>query len=286
MILSDQAKKSRLYAQAFGRSVYSDILRWGDSEALTHLCRCESLDPEETYQDCLHRFYGAMKRNYRCEYVFKNEIIANLKKNYAGQQTLIVNEFRVGNSIADLAFFNGESRAYEIKTAYDSPRRLVGQMNDYRKLFDECYLVVEESELRAWKPYVEDDLGLILVCHGPKGKIYFEKYKNPCRHRSIEVCALMTCLRAIEYELIAKDYAGAVLSKHKDAHFKECKDILSHLDGETLHTAFLEVIERRKSSFDLLNRTPKELFQVCMSMHLTEAQLEIIINSLNNRVNR
>lgn len=285
MTLSEQAKQSRLYARAFGRGVYSDILRWGDSETLTHLCLLESHDPEETYHDCIRRFYGAMKRNYRCEYVFKNEIIANLKKEYAGQQTLIVNEFRVGNSIADLAFFNGESRAYEIKTAYDSPRRLVGQMDDYRKLFDECYLVVEEGELHTWKPYAEDGLGLMLVCHGPKGKIKLEKYKDSSRQESIDVDALMTCLRAEEYEHIAEAYAGTVLSKQKDLHYRECKDILKQMDEVALHTAFLETIEQRKSSFDLLKRTPKELFQVCMSMHLTETQLETIILSLNNKVN-
>ena len=30
-----QIHKSRQYAQAFGRSVYTDILRWGDSEMLS-----------------------------------------------------------------------------------------------------------------------------------------------------------------------------------------------------------------------------------------------------------
>lgn len=121
MAVKVQIQQTRQYAQAFGRNVYDDILRWGDSEILNILCRANKRKEDETYLECLRRFYNSMKLNYRCEYVFKNEIIAELRKHYAHRRSLVVNEFRVGNSIADLAFFNGESRAYEIKTSYDTP---------------------------------------------------------------------------------------------------------------------------------------------------------------------
>lgn len=144
---------SRQYAQAFRRGVYTDILRWGNSELLTLLCCRNRREADETYMDCLQRFYSSMKLNYRCEYVFKNEIIAELRKHYARRRSLIVNEFGVGDSIVDLAFFN-------IKTGYDNPRRLRGQMNDYRRVFDKCFLVVEQSEVEDWSSY-DDGMGII-----------------------------------------------------------------------------------------------------------------------------
>ena len=278
-----QIQQSRQYAQAFGRGVYTDILRWGDSEMLSFICQANKRDEGETYMDCLHRFYHSMKRNYRCEYVFKNEIIADLRKHYAHRQSLVVNEFRVGNSITDLAFFNGESRAYEIKTSFDSPRRLEGQLNDYRRVFDKCYLVVEQSEIDSWRS-CDENMGIIAFCHGPRGGITMDEIRPARINEYIDVDVLMTCLRAEEYEAIAEQYAGAQLSDSKYKHFEECKAVLKSMDGKQLHDAFLETIEKRNSSFSLLKQTPYELYQICLSMHLTGKQLDCIIKSLNNKI--
>lgn len=283
MEVKTHIQQSRQYAQAFGRGVYDDILRWGDSEMLTLLCRSKKRDAEETYMDCLHRFYSSMKRHYRCEYVFKNEIIAELRKQYARRQSLIVNEFRVGNSITDLAFFNGESRAYEIKTSYDTPRRLESQLNDYRRVFDKCFLVVEQCEVDAWK-YYDEEMGIIAFCHGPRGKIYLQEIRAAKTNEIIDVDILMTCLRADEYEFIAEHYGGVSLSESKYKHYGECKEVLKCMDSKLLHDAFLETIEKRKSGFDVLKQTPRELYQICLSMHLTAKQMDVINNCLNNKI--
>ena len=283
MTTGAQIQQSRQYAQAFERSVYADILRWGDSEKLSFLCRTNRCDEDESFMDCLHRFYHSMKRNYRCEYVFKNEVIAELKNHYAHRKSLVINEFRVGKSIADLAFFNGESRAYEIKTSYDSPRRLEGQMNDYRRVFDKCYLVVEQSEVNEWRDY-DENMGIIAFCHGPRGGITMDEVRPATINEHIDVDVLMTCLRAEEYEYMSEYYAGAHLSESKYKHFRECKAILKSMDGKLLHDSFLETIEKRKNSFDLLERTPRELYQICLSMHLTGKQLDCIIRSLNHKI--
>ena len=278
-----EKQQCRRYAQAFGRSVYADILRWGESELLTLLCRTHIRNDEDTYMDCIQRFYTSLKKNYRCEYVFKNEIISQLRKHYASRQTLVVNEFRVGNSIVDLAFFNGESRAYEIKTGYDSPRRLEGQMNDYKRVFDRCYIVVEQGEVEDWIEY-DDSMGIIAFCHGPRGKISLKEIRPAKRNERIEVDVLMTCLRANEYEYIAEHFAKARLADAKYKHYDECKKILSDMDGELLHDAFLTTIKKRKSSFNLLEQTPHELYQICLSLHLTSKQLELLKCSLNNKI--
>ena len=283
MVAMSQMRKSRQYAQAFGRGVYADILRWGDSETLSFLCRANRCTDDETYMDCLHRFYSSLKLNYRCEYVFKNEIIAELRKHYAHRRSLVVNEFRLGSSIADLAFFNGESRAYEIKTSFDSPRRLNGQMNDYRRVFDKCYLVVEQGEVENWK-YYDESTGIIAFCHGSRGKISMEEVRPAETNEHIDVDVLMTCLRADEYEYIAEHYANACLSESKYKHFEECKAVLKKMSDKDIHDAFLKTIETRESSFDLLGQTPRELYQICMSMHLSGKQLDLITNSLNNKI--
>lgn len=277
-------KQSKHCSTAFARGVYADLLRWGDSEALTLICRNSRPAEDETYLDCLRRFYRSMKRHYCCEYVFKNELAFLLREKYASEKNfIIINEFRVGNSIADLACFNGESIAFEIKTSFDSPRRLLRQMNAYKRVFDRCYIVVEEEEVDNWKDY-DCDAGVIAFCHGKRGKISLREVRRAKQNMVFDVDLAMGCLRATEYESIAEQFTGKPLASPKHQHYAECLRVLKQMNTEELRAAFRTTIEKRKSSVALLRQTPRELYQVCLSMHLNEQQLSTITNQLNTKV--
>jgi len=73
-----------------------------------------------TYSEYLKFAFAELRKNYRCEYVYKNTLINNLISNYGTKNSIIINEFRVGNSVADMVLFNGTSKAFEIKTELDS----------------------------------------------------------------------------------------------------------------------------------------------------------------------
>ena len=124
--------KLRSYSSAFSRSVFSSIIRFSDFTRLDWLS--EQYDGELddcTYLTYLSYIYKTLSRFYRCEYVYKNEIINQLLlKKYGTKHTVAFNEFKVGDSIVDFAMMNGESKAFEIKTSLDSPRRLKKQMDD------------------------------------------------------------------------------------------------------------------------------------------------------------
>jgi len=70
-------------------------------------------------------------------------LIPDLKNNKA----TIFSEFRVGKSVADLAIFNGSSKVFEIKTEFDSDIRLEIQLKNYKKIFNEVFLIITESKL-------------------------------------------------------------------------------------------------------------------------------------------
>ena len=135
----------RSYSSAFSRRVFSDIINYGDFSHLDYLMKNWSPKAKDgdTYLMLLRQIYRAMCKNYRCEYVYKNEIINKLLLNqFAGTRTVVFNEFRVADSIVDLAMFIGVSKAFEIKTEYDSKKRLAHQLEIYSKLFQECYIVI------------------------------------------------------------------------------------------------------------------------------------------------
>lgn len=131
----------------------SDVLSYGDFGAIDRVWQiCDRDNPRyvgTTYAEYLADLYAMLMRDYRCEYVFKNEVINKiLFRHFTHPDTVAFSEFRVNQSIADLAMFNGKSRAYEIKTDYDSDKRLAHQLADFKSysssvIFGKFYVVVE-----------------------------------------------------------------------------------------------------------------------------------------------
>ncbi len=68
--------------------------------------------------------YFVLKNSYRNEYYFKNTLFNQLVKHYGLENSVVLDEFKIGGSIADFVFLNGEARVYEIKTAFDDLSKL------------------------------------------------------------------------------------------------------------------------------------------------------------------
>ena len=89
-----------------------------------------------TYIKLLIYFIIQLIKEYRNEYIFKNTIANKIiKGRHRLSNVTYINEFRVVNSICDVAIFNGTSSAYEIKTELDNFDRLENQLADYKKGF-------------------------------------------------------------------------------------------------------------------------------------------------------
>lgn len=118
-----EMERLRSYSSIFSRSVFSDIIEYDDYTRLNILLERYNNSQKhfQTYLDYIKYAYHTIARKYRCEYVYKNEIISKLLiRKYGTKNTIALNEFRVRNSIVDFALFNGESKAFEIKTEYDT----------------------------------------------------------------------------------------------------------------------------------------------------------------------
>lgn len=113
----------RDFSTAFSRSAFTDVLLFDDFSRFDWL-RAQYRLRSKTYAGLIRGAYAAISKDYRCEYVYKNELVNLLLRRYGTRSTVYFSEFRVGSSIADMVMFNGESKVFEIKTEYDSPRRL------------------------------------------------------------------------------------------------------------------------------------------------------------------
>lgn len=98
-------------------------------------------DQPQEYSEAIAKLYEILKNRYCNEYIYKNTIVNELLlKKYDLKQTVLLNEFSINRSVADLILVNGEPILYEIKTALDNTERLHSQIEDYRKAISKICL--------------------------------------------------------------------------------------------------------------------------------------------------
>ena len=85
--------------------------------------------------------YELLERHYRHEYIYKNKLLNDfVLKQYSMEDSVLLNEFKIGGSIADTVLINGSDKVFEIKTELDNADRLHSQLQDYYKAFRQVYL--------------------------------------------------------------------------------------------------------------------------------------------------
>ena len=283
-----QNERLRSYSSVFTRKVFSDIINYNDFSHLNWLYSTYDQYQKgiESYFDYLLYLYKYIARFYRCEYVYKNEIINQLLlKKYGTKNTIAFNEFRIGNSIVDFAMMNGESKAFEIKTQFDTSRRLSKQMGDYKKVFNKCYIVVASEELCYYENIVEPTTGIIELFYD-RGRIKLNEYRPAVKNSDLDSGVLMGCLRTQEYKDIVLSFDGYLPDVSEYEMYDACKARIMQIPSLRLNELFLYEIKKRKSVTSKLKDVPKELRQICLSLNLSEKERLELANQLCNPIKK
>lgn len=192
--------------------------------------------------------YKLLSENYRNEYVYKNTILNSLiiqhrklKKN----TSIVLNEFKVGNSIADLVFINGENRVFEIKTELDSPERLKTQIVDYQKVFSEIYIVTHWTLKEKYLKILEENypnVGLYELKENLEiGQVREANLCNDFLHND----TLFKLLRKEEYCNLLKEEFGDLPDVPNTLFFKECIKLAKTINVNNLQKLVFKQLKRR-----------------------------------------
>lgn len=217
--------------------------------------------------------------------VYKNELIKLLLKKYGTRNSVYFNEFRVGNSIADMVMFNGESKAFEIKTEYDTPRRLDKQMYDYKRFFDKCYIIVPEDKVEEYRNIVEPTTGIIAMNRN-NGRIILKEFRDAEQNECFEYEALMSCLRTEEYKNIVLSLGESLEGVAGYDMYKYCYQVISKANPNKLREFFLCEIKKRKNNTALLRKYPMSIRQMMLSLNLPEDKANKLLEQLNININQ
>lgn len=267
------------YSYLFSSQTCARALRFGDIEDVRYVFRKydEAKEWNPSCWEYLAKIYRVLKRNYRNEYVYKNELINSfIKHKYCSSDTVILNEFGTGRSIADIATFNGTSKAFEIKSERDSDKRLLNQLNDYQKLFEECYVVIPEELYTKYLEIIDEKVGMIALSHRENGAIELHSVRQAEKNETVDIDILMQSVRTPEYKWMVKQVFGKLPDVSCFEMFKTCRNMLSGLPNDLLHLLFKEAVKSRKRYISSLKDKDSDVRQLFLSMNLSsrkEAEL-------------
>ncbi len=231
-----------------------------------------------TYLDYLKYVYSVLALNYQNEYIFKNEFLNDWLISEIGEDnSKIFSEFRVGNSVADLVMFNGCSKVFEIKTEFDSDFRLPLQLENYKKAFNQIYLIVPETKLSLYEKY---DSTIGLITFNSSNENSFEVNRKALNNPEIDPQTIMSILHTNEYKSIVKKHFGYLPEMTSFSQFKICSELICEIPKIELNKLFITQIKKRGDNEALSSRYYREFNQLFLALKMNRTNKKKMIDIL------
>jgi len=221
---------------------------------------------KRTYIDYLKFVYSVLESQYQNEYVLKNSFLNDwLIKELGESNSELYSEFRIGSAIADLVMFNCTSRAFEIKTELDSDKRLNSQLDQYRKVFNEIFLIVPTSKIEDYENY---DSSIGIICFDILSPKRFQLIRSAARNTDIDAEVLMHIFHTSEYKEIVTHQYGQLPEITSFNQFEVCKNLIAKIPQNELNQLFINKMKSRAGNYDLSARYYKEFNQLSLALRM------------------
>ncbi len=229
--------------------------------------------------------YSLLQSSYRNEYYFKNTLFTRLVKHYGLEKSVALDEFRIGGSIADFVFLNGEACVYEIKTAFDDLSKLKKQASDYLQFADKVYLVTSPKHKDlAFKLLEDSSVGIIILDNDNN----FQEVKKAQKETgTLKHETIFKTLRKSEYTRLIADHFGVLPNVPNTMIFKACLELSKNIPIESFQKKALMLLKNRQiAHVDLLQsaNVPHELKHICYTLNLNSGQYNQLFTLLKQPV--
>ena len=218
-------------------------------------------------------FYSLLLEQYQCEYVYKNIVATSLylAGRHSLENSLLTGEFRSGNSRADMVIINGTSTVYEVKSKYDSLKRLDGQVADYRNVFDRIVIVTTAEKTKEVLDRVDPLVGIMVLDDNGQLNEIREAQSNKA---NTDPATIFDCMRQAEFCSAIKDVLGYVPNVPNSRIYQESKELFCQLGPDEAHDLMVSKVRLRgkqKPFADLIKEAPNSLKHACLSFTKSQA---------------
>lgn len=200
-------------------------------------------DKPNNLGDLIMYSYQILEQHYRHEYIYKNKLLSDfVLQNYALDDTILLNEFRIGQSIADTVLVNGTNKVFEIKTELDSPERLQSQLQDYFRSFTEVYVFTHKTLIEKYQKILPQNVGIL--AYGEDGEIVTFRESTECT-AFLDCSFMMGSLRKAEYTKLIDLLIGFIPEATPAFFYSTCLEILQELPIEEVQQAYCHILKLR-----------------------------------------
>jgi hypothetical protein len=250
--LDDEAHEEGIRSLLIHSGLYPESEQWSLSRALTLL-------------------YTYLQGNYRCEYVYKNEIANQLLLRYhSDNSATLLKEVSSDQSIADIVIINGHTVAYEIKTELDNFDRLSGQLTSYQSLYDYLYVVTHREAVGTIQQKVPDNVGIIIL--DEQAQLVTVRKAKPMVTRFNPAKAVLT-IRQVELVAAYEKWVGPFPKMGTALIYTYCHNWYMSLDSEDARIVFAQALKSRRPStcqFSLIKDCDSSIRMLLMGRDLTK----------------
>ena len=278
----------RSLSEIFTTSNFNKVVRQNDYKLTERKLKkhCSIQTTNTTYKKVLGNLYLELQSEYRSEYFYKNNLLNKyLLKQYSLSATSVFNEFKIGNSIADIVLLNGSARVFEIKTDLDGLDKLEKQLNDYRQFADLVYIVTSSKYIdKLLLAYSNSTIGVIEFTQRNTFKEHKKAESNNCFFNHLTI---FKTLRKAEYLDIVSNYFGYTPDLPNTKIFKACLELVSSIEIMEFQKLTFNKLKRRKIKCpDLLEseKTPFELKQICYTLDFSEQEYKSLYTFLHKTI--
>jgi hypothetical protein len=279
----------RSYANILSNSTFNSIVREGSLKYVNSKIKKYDkefvLNNSPTYNEYFAYLFNSLSNCYRNEYVYKNLIINKiLLGKYSLNTTCALNEFHINKSIADLVLINGTSRVFEIKTELDKSDRLSTQINDYKKVFNEIYIVTHHSLQNKYLNILEEGIGLIVLTD----RLSLKTVREATMNSNFDNLVMMKCLRKPEYMNIITSFYGSLPKVTDFKFYSTCKILMQKIPTNVLHDLTIVELKKRvirEKEIFASPIVPKELKHICFCLDFDKTEYSTFNEVLLKKIN-
>ena len=187
----------------------------------------------------------------------------------------------MGNAVADLTMFNGSSKVFEIKTEFDSDKRLTMQLENYQKAFNQIFLIVPASKVKSYSIY-DKNVGIITFDLSQEQR--FTLYRKAKRQSIVDATTIMHILHTEEYKEIVQDYYGNLPTMTSFNQFKICSSLSNKIPNSKLNKYFIAQMKKRGSTNAVSGRYFKEFNQLSLALKMNKRNRRQMLQLLKSPI--
>lgn len=284
--MAPSASQLSAMTRLFSSAVFREMAKKGRSALFTRLfiqTQNETLcGASATVGDAFDSVFRVLKTaGLRDEYIYRAALTHKvLLGTHSLNTACMLSEFRVGTCKADLAILNGTATVYEIKSERDSLARLSNQIENYKKVFANVYVIASKSHVRKVIEMTPEDVGVMSLSQ--EYHISTEREAHECPERICPV-TVFESLRSAEARSVLVDLGLHVPELPNTKLHAAMRECFQGLRPEDVHVAMVKTLKRSRNMVplsDLVDRLPRSLHAAALSIQVRRRDHDRLVEAV------